>query len=366
MRIRSVKPDYWQHRMHKRLSVSASLLGAALLCYADDEGRFEAEAERIRGMLVPTIGLEKTVAECLVELAALDWLALYEVTLDGVEVLVGQVCAFEVHQVIQRPSRSLLPAPPAPWVRLVVIPSGKGKDGKVSPAKYKWVKNPGAGTAQGRLNEYSLMNGSTVLGTLTDDSDQRENEVIDSINDDSLGKGKERKEGNGKEGEARAPGVEEPPFRDAGGDLLDRDGGAVIPSVEEVAGFGQQCVPEAAPGEYAAAFHGHWSADHLWERNGRLRDWRHHFANWWRTDQAAWKAGEHRWQTPGDGSHGSGAKFIKKGLPAFRELQILEEEIARHPANPESIHEDKNAGPELKADLRRKRDRVKELAGVKA
>jgi hypothetical protein len=326
MRIRTIKPEFWQHRMHKRLSVSASLLAAALLDYADDEGRFEAEGERIRGILVPSIKLGSGVRELLEELAALDWVALYAVNFEGIEVEVGQICAFELHQVIQRPKPSLLPGPPAPWERVVVFPEERSvKNGKVvvTAAKGKWVRCYPHGAQGG-----SSMN--RVCVTINDASLTETNTVAGVVNDESLGKG--MKEGKGKEGtEGRELASATPPAR--------YDSDADLPGVEELVAFGETLVPTAAPRDYAERLHSEWSADHWWVKNGRLRDWRHHFRNWWAADALTWGKGAHRWQRlPGGGTGKSGENKNGGGapgtsLPTWRQVEELKRAILEHPAN---------------------------------
>ena len=112
MRIRTLKPEYWPHRMHKSISEPAALLAIALLNLADDEGRFEADPAQIAAYFFPRRPLSKPVADCLEELVKADWIVLYQAKVGREDVDLGQVVNFSRHQRINRFTSSRLPAPP--------------------------------------------------------------------------------------------------------------------------------------------------------------------------------------------------------------------------------------------------------------
>lgn len=99
--------------MHRVISAEAALLALALLNYADDEGRFEADVDQLKALLFTCRTLTKPIPELLEELAQpkVDWLTLYPSTINGEEVTIGQVVNFKRHQVISRPKKSSFPGP---------------------------------------------------------------------------------------------------------------------------------------------------------------------------------------------------------------------------------------------------------------
>lgn len=117
MRIRTVKPSYWPHRIHTRVSEPAALLALALLNYADDDGRFEADPASIASCLFPRRPLTKPVAECLAELQTARWVVLYDAEVDGQKLAIGQVTKFWKHQVINKKIPSSFPSPPKAMLR---------------------------------------------------------------------------------------------------------------------------------------------------------------------------------------------------------------------------------------------------------
>jgi hypothetical protein len=156
MRIRTVKPEYWQHEMHASLSESAALVALALLNYADDEGRFRANERTISSLLFTHRALSKPLEQCLAELEAIGWLMIYTVTMEGRQARVGQIVNFEKHQSINKPRRSSYPPPPRntpgavrecsrpeEWNATGEVP-GEGKEGRERKGK--------EGAARARLN----------------------------------------------------------------------------------------------------------------------------------------------------------------------------------------------------------------------
>lgn len=112
MRIRTIKPEFWTHRMHKVISEPAALLAAALICYPDDEGRFEADPVSMTRELFPRRPLSIPLEQALQELVEVGFVVLYPARLDKVATTLGQVCHFRRHQVISKATKSRLPAPP--------------------------------------------------------------------------------------------------------------------------------------------------------------------------------------------------------------------------------------------------------------
>jgi len=135
MRIRTVKPEFWTHKMHRVIKVEAALVALALLNYADDEGRFEADEELFQAACFP-LRPKLNVMAAWVELCGCGWLVLYEhgKDLSGKPMRYGCIPGFERHQVINRPSPSYIPSPDEGSLithgMLTDDSSGKGREGK--------------------------------------------------------------------------------------------------------------------------------------------------------------------------------------------------------------------------------------------
>jgi hypothetical protein len=228
MRIRTVKPEFWSHRMHQVLSEPAAMLALALLNLADDEGRFEAHPQMIAARLFVYRPLSRPVKDCMQELVKVGFVALYRATLDGLEVELGVVRNFRRHQVISRPTRSTLPPP--------------------------------------------SHNGSP--GSLHDDSMSAHGSIDGSLHDDSMGK-EGRKEGTkeGKEGESTRA----------------RTFPSEVPSVEEVIAHGRG--PAGIPEEYCRHFHRKRTTGRYWFNGaGDLKDWQQELVDWFAKDRHRWQA----------------------------------------------------------------------------
>ena len=105
MRIRTIKPQYWNHPVLGTLDSFTKLLGIAILNLADDEGYFIGEAFFVRGQLFPyEKGLHK-VAKGLKLLEEKGYIALQDAPSFG---MIGLVVNFKKHQKVNRPLPSTL------------------------------------------------------------------------------------------------------------------------------------------------------------------------------------------------------------------------------------------------------------------
>lgn len=141
-RIRTIKPEFWLNEELASVSAEACLMAIGLLNISDDEGFFNANEKLIVAGIFPLRELSVSAHELLNELSNIGYLELFFAE-DGKRY--GHIKKFKSHQVISRPTVS----------------------------KIKGLC---------RLNEDSL-------------------NTHGAINDDSIGKGKERK---GKESNADA------------------------------------------------------------------------------------------------------------------------------------------------------------------
>ena len=112
MRIRTVKPDFWTHKMHRSIRAESALVALALLNYADDEGRFEADMELFQSACFP-LRPKLKIMDAWIELCDCGWLILYEHGQDlaGKPIRYGYIPGFERHQVINRPTPTHYPSP---------------------------------------------------------------------------------------------------------------------------------------------------------------------------------------------------------------------------------------------------------------
>lgn len=127
-RIRSIKPEIWTDEKFVELSPLARLLFIGLWNFADDEGRMEFSATRIKLQILPADPAD--ISALLGEIRGKDMVMIYEV--DGKEYL--QVTKFSKHQKVDKRNPSKYPAPrdvppnPAEFPR-ISPPEGKGREG---------------------------------------------------------------------------------------------------------------------------------------------------------------------------------------------------------------------------------------------
>src|SRR5689334_9001838 len=106
-RIRTVKPEFWQHPKTGAVSRDARLLFLGLLNEADDEGRMRYSPKRLAGVLFP-FDEDVTSRELCLWVSELSQATLVELyTVDGADYLA--VPGFTEHQRINRPSKSTFP-----------------------------------------------------------------------------------------------------------------------------------------------------------------------------------------------------------------------------------------------------------------
>lgn len=109
MRIRTIKPGFWQSETIASLDDSARLVFIGLWNYVDDEGRGVDNPALVRAALFPLEDRSLDwINEVLGELALAGLLVRYEV--GGKRLLA--VRSFREHQKVNRPYPSTLPPPP--------------------------------------------------------------------------------------------------------------------------------------------------------------------------------------------------------------------------------------------------------------
>ncbi len=104
MRIRTVKPEFWQDEDLAEISETARLVAIGLLNIADDEGFFNANEKLISSQLFPLTEPSVSIHECFKELSEVGYVSVYECK-KGKKVY-GHVVNFLKHQKVNRPSAS--------------------------------------------------------------------------------------------------------------------------------------------------------------------------------------------------------------------------------------------------------------------
>lgn len=108
MRIRTIKPEFWQSRTLAGVSPFSRLLAIALLNWADDEGWFKADPALIRGSLFPFEDDSETVRGAVEELSRIGFIRVAEQSRNGA---IGIIVNFRKHQRISKPQTSRLAIP---------------------------------------------------------------------------------------------------------------------------------------------------------------------------------------------------------------------------------------------------------------
>ena len=135
-RIRTIKPEFWEHEDLSELPEATHMLAAALLNYADDEGYFNANPMLIKAACSPLREPSVSIPESLTLLSNTGYIRL-GVAPDGKRY--GHVVAFLVHQRVNRPTPSKIKTLEIAWEESGIAhpqltepspPEGKGRERK--------------------------------------------------------------------------------------------------------------------------------------------------------------------------------------------------------------------------------------------
>jgi hypothetical protein len=133
-RIRTIKPEFTQDEDLSALPAETHLLAAGLLCCADDEGYFKANAGLIRSAVFPLRECSVSIHEMLTQLSKVGFIRLGNGQ-DGKRY--GLVVKFKEHQVVNRPTPSKIKRLQIKWDDSCTthgeltedsLPEGKGKE----------------------------------------------------------------------------------------------------------------------------------------------------------------------------------------------------------------------------------------------
>ena len=102
MRIRSVKPEFWQFETISSVDAFSRLMAIALLNLSDDHGYFNATPAVVRGEVFP---FEESLANISRALAELSRVGYIRIGTTSTGKRVGNVVNFKTHQKVDHPSR---------------------------------------------------------------------------------------------------------------------------------------------------------------------------------------------------------------------------------------------------------------------
>jgi len=105
MRIRTIKPEFWQNETIALLPEFTRLLAIALLNYADDYGYFMANHKLIHGNLFPFEDDSEKIPRSIQDLSRVGYL---ELGIDSKGRSVARVVNFDKHQRVDKPKLSII------------------------------------------------------------------------------------------------------------------------------------------------------------------------------------------------------------------------------------------------------------------
>lgn len=111
-RIRTIKPEFWQHEALSALAPETHMLAAALLNYADDEGYFNANPKLVKAACCPLRDDSVTTTVALRELSDVGYIELGKAS-DGRSF--GRIVKFCDHQTINKPKASKIKGLSITW-----------------------------------------------------------------------------------------------------------------------------------------------------------------------------------------------------------------------------------------------------------
>jgi hypothetical protein len=144
MRIRTIKPEFWQNETIATLPEFTRLLAIALLNYADDHGYFMANHKLIAGNLFPFEEDSKKIPRSIQELSCVDYL---ELGIDSKGRQVARVVNFDKHQRVDKPKPSIIKED------FIIQEASKNRPRRIQDASKEEGKGIGKEMEQGREGE---------------------------------------------------------------------------------------------------------------------------------------------------------------------------------------------------------------------
>ena len=126
MRIRTIKPDFWEHPVMGKQSDATKLLAIGLLNIADDEGYFYADPKLIRNAVRPFDDESGITTVSIRDLSKIGYISILKHPTHGD---IGKVVSFIDHQVINKPKPSKIKHLYNSGIDTVSIPDDSLPDG---------------------------------------------------------------------------------------------------------------------------------------------------------------------------------------------------------------------------------------------
>lgn len=130
MRIRSIKPEFWQSETMSSVDHFSRLMAIALLNLSDDHGYFNATPAVVRGEIFPFEESLANISRALGELSRVGYIVI-GTTASGKRV--GSVVNFKTHQKVDHPSRLTFDVDSIIWDGKTVDPSRDSRETSASP-----------------------------------------------------------------------------------------------------------------------------------------------------------------------------------------------------------------------------------------
>ena len=130
MRIRSIKPEFWQSETMASVDPFSRLMAIALLNLSDDHGYFNATPAVVRGEVFPFEESLANVSRALSELSRVGYICI-GTTSTGKRV--GSVVNFKMHQKVDHPSRLTFDVDSIVWDKKTIDSSRDPRETVASP-----------------------------------------------------------------------------------------------------------------------------------------------------------------------------------------------------------------------------------------
>src|ERR1017187_10161423 len=136
-RIRSIKPEFTQNESLSALPAETHLFAVGLLCYADDEGYFNANLGLVKASVFPLRETSLPIHDMFTQLGRIDFIRLGTAA-DGKRY--GRIVKFADHQRVNRPTASKIKTLDVRWEQSATthaaltddsLPEGKGRERNV-------------------------------------------------------------------------------------------------------------------------------------------------------------------------------------------------------------------------------------------
>jgi hypothetical protein len=127
MRIRTIKPEFWEHPVMIRQSDATKLLAIGLLNLADDDGYFYADPKAVRNSIRQNDDDSRIATVSLRDLSEIGYISIRNHATHGP---IGKIESFAAHQVINKPKPSKIKALYEYGIDTVLIPDEERLEGK--------------------------------------------------------------------------------------------------------------------------------------------------------------------------------------------------------------------------------------------